>query len=276
MSWNRFGIALTAIALSIFFSSTVLAWDPSSDCPPLPKKSIDAQMSAGELFNKAEKSYREGDSETSLKQFLCSFQIVQHENTVFNIAQIAKLSQERDVYLALLKDFVAKARGSVMVDPIREIIQELEGDDVAANSTGSKTVPTESEVNAAAESPMTTSETGGAATSKKATSRKRGFKAAGWALAGVGVVGLGTGAALQVSAAGAAEDAKGADTLSSFNSAESKMHVLQVGAIAGFAAGGAAAVAGAVCLFMANRDDERAAAVTVLPGFGGFTFVGRF
>ena len=275
MSWKKIEVVLSAVALIASLSKTAFAWDPATDCPPLPKKSIEAQMLAGEWFNRAEKSYRDGDSETSLKQFLCSFQIVQHENTVFNIAQIAKLSQERDVYLRLLKNFVSGARGSAKIDPIREIIEELEAD-VSVNLTKAEMETVETNSDGVPELLGESSESAAVEASDRSERKRRMLKAGGLVSVGVGIVGLSVGAALQAMAKNAADDAEAAETMSSFNSAESQMHGLQAGAIAGFAVGGATAVAGMVCLVVAGRKGERSAAISILPGVGELTLAGRF
>ena len=134
---------LLAVAVELFVRPCV-AWDPTTECPTLPDDALKAQIEAGRLFDEAEKYYRDGRASDALKSFLCSFQIVQHENTVFNIAQIAKLSQHRDVYLGLLRDFVAKTNGREKVDPIQEILAEL--DPSAAGGSAVETAPGKDEV----------------------------------------------------------------------------------------------------------------------------------
>lgn len=264
---------VTSVVTSMAAIGAARDWEAS--CPPLPNDSVQAQLSAGKLFDEAEKHYRSGRPVEALQRFLCSFRIVQHENTVFNIAQIAKLSQNREVYLGLLKDFVANTNGSVKVDPIREIIADLDPsytfDTTDADNENSG--PSEERIAAPLESIPAEPQSPPAEFS--IDKKQRGMKLAGWAVFGVGAASAVVGGVFQGLASAAQKDATTQDTLTDFTTAESKMNHMQVGAIAGFAAGGALIATGLVLVLVSQKGGE-SKQVSVIPSLGGLSVAGRF
>ena len=196
---------------------------------------------------------------------------------MFNIAQIAKLSQNREVYLTVLKDFVAHTNGSVKVDPIREIIAELDPSYryPSAESNTEIAGPPEKEI--APEPAVSPSKAAELTTTEKASEKpkRRGMKIAGFALLGTGIAAAAAGGALQGLAAAAQKDAQSADTLDTFNESQSRMSSMQIGAVAGFATGGTLILSGAILVLISNKGGE-SVGVSLAPMPGGFTITGRF
>lgn len=267
--------SLTIFLAILSVAMTGVSRDWKVSCPRLPDDSVQAQLSAGQLFDAAEKHYRAGRPVEALTSFLCSFQIVQHENTVFNIAQIAKLSQNRDVYLDLLKDFVANTNGRVKVDPIREIIAELDSSYKNESSDSPLKAGPPDEKVAAALPESDPAENGPPSVEAAAEKKRRSMKVAGWAVFGAGAASAAVGGVLQGLSASAQQDAATQDTLTGFTTAESKMKNFQVGAIAGFATGGALIATGLVLVLLSDKTHE-SKTVSVIPTVGGLAVTGRF
>jgi hypothetical protein len=273
---------LSTLVIS-FISLPCTAWNPGADCPKLPDDSTKAQILAGRLFEEAEKDYQESRPIEALKGFLCSLQIIQHENTLFNIAQIAKLSEHRTAILALLREFVSSTNGSTKVDPVRELIAELEKKEGEAEPTGGDEDPDDAPptevpppiVSAVPESTASPSED----EDLPPPPENNGLKIAGWTVLGIGAAGLIAGGVMQGLAGSAQGRAETADTYPDFQDAESRMEGLQIGAIAGFAAGGTLIGTGLLLVLLSNRDrdsEQEPSAILLSPGIGGLSLGGRF
>ena len=74
-------------------------------------------MTAGRLFADAESNYQQSRPIEALKGFLCSHDIIQHENTLFNIAQIAKITEFQGTALAILNGYVTHTAGANKTGP---------------------------------------------------------------------------------------------------------------------------------------------------------------
>ncbi len=267
----------TLISIALFLvCGEGAAWNPESDCPRLPEDSVKAQRLAGELFNAAEQQYQESRPIEALKGFLCSLQIIQHENTLFNIAQIAKLSKHRSAALALLKDFVAHARGSTRVDPIQDIIAELE-EETPEGPPEQEAVPPAA--SAEPEPPPSTIQTDrrpgeNPLVSEEAPARKNGMRVAGWVLLGTGAAAAIAGGVFQGMAGSAQKRAESASTYSDFQDAERKMDGFQSGAYAGFIAGGVLLGSGLTLVLISDRGEK--ATLALAPGPKAVVLKGSF
>ena len=236
------------ILMVVLFSSSALAWNPETECPPLPDDSLKAQQLAGELFNRADEYYKNHQSIDALKSFLCSHSILQHENTLFNIAQITKLNETREEALMLLKEYVEHAKGSNKIDPIQDIIDELEKRLVADGKAAEQTAEPEER---SAEPDI---EKQGTAPDPAPPQKKRNMlKTAGMVLIGVGGATLIAGAVFQGIAGSAKSDGEDATSYESFEDKREKMKKFQNGALIGFVAGGVLGGAGLVLYLIGNK-----------------------
>jgi hypothetical protein len=267
--------------MMIFPAKEASGWSAKQECAALPKDPVKAQMLAGQLFADAEAKYRESAPIEALKGFLCSFQIIQHENTLFNIGQIAKLSSNREEALVLLRDFVANTSGSTKVDPIRELIAELEGQ-ISNDTTGKDTVPNSKDKSQPI-SPVASEEDGNKLQSAPATkpssssdSKSKALKIAGWAVFGVGAAAAVGGGVLQGLAGSAQQQASSAEYYSDFSQAEDRMNIFQTSAIASFAVGGTFLASGLILVLMSKKKSKKEQAVLLLPGTYGLSITGRF
>jgi hypothetical protein len=264
------------LLIALFLATPARAWDPETECPQAPEDSLKLQMAAGELFAEADAQYSSGRPIEALKKFLCSHHVIQHENTLFNIAQIAKLDETEKEAIALLRDYVRHAEGSHKVDPIQEIIDELENAPAAQEEDVSVAQATGPEEPPPPEPPAQGKED--VQKRRGPPNEPKGTKIAGLALMGTGGAALVVGAVLQGLAGSAKSDAEEAGTLNRFESAESKMKGFQIGALVGFVSGGVLAGVG-VSLFIISKKDPNEhtdAAFYLTPHPGGVTLEGSF
>jgi hypothetical protein len=233
---------LSRMIISTFILSLasveVEAWNPGADCPAVPEDPVQAHISAGRLFNEAEQQYHSSRPIEALEGFLCSFRIIQHENTLFNIAQIAKLSKHRTAALALLRDFVSKTRGRVKVEPIEDLIAELEQKAVPHEAPetpeAAEAEPTAEVIEA---QPQTASSTPSEAPTQP--ENRTGLSTSGWVLLAAGGAAAVAGGVLQGLAGSAQQQAEESNTYPDFQDAKRRMTGFQTGAYVGFATGGA-------------------------------------
>lgn len=256
----------------LLFSGAALAWNPNEECPTPPEDSHRAQITAGELFNKADQAYAAGRPLDALESFLCAHHVVQHENTLFNIAQISKINEIRAEALEILKAYVQHTTGANRVDPIQDIIHELEEQLMAEGALSPAEGPLE---------PDTAGPEASAAENvpeQSGRSKRKPLKIAGISLLGVGGAGLVVGAILQGLAGGAQSSAEESTTYPDFKSERDRMKGLQAGALAGFIAGGVLAGTGLALVLIGNKGSEKpiAAKVHVAPTPNGLRIEGRF
>jgi hypothetical protein len=252
-------LVLFTMFSSLFFASSAIAFDPTTSCPKLPDDPIKAQIMAGELFAKAENEYQQSHPITALEGFLCSHHIIQHENTLFNIAQIAKVSNLKQQALDILKDYVQNAKGRNKVEPINDIIAELSSDRDRTESNGVPDTPTENE-----ERTLVANETDDAPApeANRSTGKSKGLKLAAFSLMGAGGAALICGAVFQGLAAGAQNRAEETDSYSVFQNEEDKMAGFQIGAIVGLVAGGILLGSGAAIFVVTKRREHNETAVS--------------
>lgn len=257
-------------------TNQAVAFDPTTTCPKLPQDPIKAQLSAGELFAKAENDYKESRPIDALQGFLCSYHIIQHENTLFNIAQIAKVSELKDQALQILKDYVKYLRGRSKVEPINELISELEGEQSEEQEKQGPDSPFDAEETALAkeDGAIDDSAARGDSTEKIRSAakndllsdkshRNRQLKVAAITLTAAGGAGLVAGGILQILAAGAQGRAEETDDYSVFEDEKRSMEQLQIGAIAGFVAGGVLLGTGFTLFIVARPEESRASPVSL-------------
>ena len=262
------------------FTNKALAFDPTTTCPKLPHDPVQAQIQAGELFTEAEKSYSESQPIDALKGFLCSYHIIQHENTLFNIAQIAKVSDLKDQALQILKDYVGHTHVRNKVEPINDIISELEGEqageqeeegdteEIALAKEESAIEDSEAEIDSTAENDMVSDK----------SRRNKQLKVAAVTLTTAGGAGIVAGGILQILAAGARGRAEETDEYSAFEDEKESMENLQIGAIAGFIAGGVLLGTGLTLFILARPRESEVSSVSLSLAAApeGLLITGRF
>jgi hypothetical protein len=244
-------VSLTVVLAILTVGLNAAAFQPETECPKLPDDPVKAQILAGELFTKAEQKYLTSKPIEALKGFLCSHHVIQHENTLFNIAQIAKVSKLKDAALEMLKDYVENVKRSTKTDPIRDIIAELKSDDGDVE-TAQPTPETTAPSRPAADTPVETEPK----PSSDDTAGTNGARIASWILMGTGGGCLIAGAVMQGVSGGAQTRAEETNQYSVFQKERDKMHLAQRVAIAGFASGGVLLGVG-LALFVVSGTRER-------------------
>ncbi|MBN2718640.1 MAG: hypothetical protein JXX14_22535 [Deltaproteobacteria bacterium] len=279
-----------------------LGWNPTTACPKTPDDQVKAQMTAGNLFAEAEADYSASKPLKALKGFLCSHRIMPHENTIFNIVQIAKLAEQREASIRLLKDFVAHVEGEHITQPIKEIISDLENGDSAlasdaaetendlqndqgadAGETENQETPTKPE----GPVPSDAQHTDDGATDgdnfasqmkmEKAAARKRKLKIAGITLMAVGGSALIAGGTFQFLAGRSQQKASDTDSFSIFENQQDKMGKYQTGAIIGYISGGLILGTGGVLTLLSRKTEVlQTSKLTISPSYRGLFLSGRF
>ncbi len=250
-------------------------WAKGDRCPEPPVDPQAAKKVAGQLFKRAEQDFRNQRPFEALRGFLCSLSIIEHENTMFNVAQIVQNTENKRASLELLQRYAADHPRSLMIGRIDELIDELRSalqlDDSPYTSSTHRERPEPIEQAAPPPNPLT------AEPAVRAERKTNGMKVAGWILMGTGVGALAAGSIMQGAAGGAQEDAESATTYELFAREERRMRGLQAGALIGFIAGGVLAGSGLV-LFLVSTDEGESSDVSmkVIPGPNGFLIKGRF
>ncbi|MBN2716203.1 MAG: hypothetical protein JXX14_10140 [Deltaproteobacteria bacterium] len=133
------------VSMLFLISAAAMGAPQKFKCPAVPAKDEPALKKAGRFFAVGEKLAINGEYKRSLQRYLCSLKMKAHPNTMFNIAQVAKLIENKAPAIQLLKDFRDKNPEHASVPEINQLIALMEkGDYDAINS-----VPPESEVTTA-------------------------------------------------------------------------------------------------------------------------------
>ncbi|MDJ0762952.1 MAG: hypothetical protein QNJ97_08190 [Myxococcota bacterium] len=273
------------VCLIVILPLPALAENQAHACPERPEDETEAQALAGDLFAKGEQQYQAGQMDEALQSFLCSLSVIEHENTVFNIAQVARLSSDKAGALASLKRYRSGAVGTSTIEDIDEIIAELEK--ALQHATTEQIKHAEAHqpgpnLEASQTDDPSDNEMGGkqaiAPSSDTKKSRKNKTKVIGWVLIGTGAAGLVTGSVLQGLAGAKKQNAQEVATYEQFLKEEDKMSAFQKGAYVGFIAGGVLAGTGIVLTLVSNGKEAPAAniALSLVPAPAGLVLEGRF
>ena len=266
------------VLLLLIGSTDAHAFQPKKACPKLPKDPVKAQILAGELFADAEQKYAESHPLEALEGFLCSHHVIQHENTLFNIAQIAKVSQLKDRALELLKDYVRHVKRTTKTAPIQDIIDELESEEASVAP-----VPASEEATREAPKPELVPLTAVFGESDAPEPEERSStnvrKVISLVLFGTGGAALIAGGVMQGLAGRSQSLAEDTDRYTTYRSESDKMSLFQKFAIAGFANGGVLIGAGLALLILSNRNEregENGASFSIGTTPNSVLFSGRF
>ena len=276
----------------------VFGWNPKKACPKTPSDPVKAQMTAGTLFSEAESHYQATRPMKALKGFLCSHRIMPHENTVFNIVQIAKLAEHRKASIQILRDFVKHVKGEHITQPIEEIIDELENGDPDREISAVDDHPgsddeTNLQVETSAQSteefpeePVNDDAVNGAEgrtepllqTNRQTDeNRDRKLKVTGIVMMSVGAGALLAGGTFQFLAARSQQKAADTDNYTVFTKNEDKMNSFQLGATIGYISGGVIFSTGLVLALLAKKRERiDGVQLSISPGYRAIVLGGRF
>jgi len=137
----------TAILLGVLVLAAPLAAE--AGCPAKPKNAVRAKRLAKKLFSKGGRLAQKEKYTQALDTFLCSLKMKNHENTVYNVAQVSKFVKDREVVRKRLETFLEKY-------PNHEARPELE--ELIASVDGTYTPPDNAELTAPVADPTTAEE----------------------------------------------------------------------------------------------------------------------
>jgi tetratricopeptide (TPR) repeat protein len=273
MTWFNFSLLLCLFAV---ISQPALSQQVGSDCPPKPENAEAARKFAGSWFGKGEKLVDEQRDQEALEAFNCSLRMVEHPATLFNAGQAARLVGKHTEALKLLRRYVELAPRDPMSDKAKKIISELENVGEDENKQEELQTPPEAlrqEQGEAGEHDMLTSKT-------EVTDKKRSLLTAGYVSLGLGAAGVVTGTVLQILAGKTAlNDGSEADDYDEYRRLDDDRKSYQIGAVIGFAVGGAALGAGLTMILIAKKGEKEKssdARISLVPGPGSVSIVGRF
>lgn len=263
------------LVLTVFISAQTTAQEIEGQdgvftCPDKPADENEANELAGHFFSRGEQLFKEGRFQDALQQFLCSLEIKEHDNTLFNIAHVASRVEDITAVHRLLTDYLADAPEGDTTDELKKMLEEVEAMSGLGTPVEEKKVPeVKIEEPPPPAEPVVVNEDKG--------KKKRVLRTMGWISLGTGGASLITAAVLQGLAVSAKSDALDATTYDQFKSEKDKKESLQIGATVGFIAGGVLGGAGlAMLLLGADDESDGSATVSLVPAPDGLMLRGYF
>jgi hypothetical protein len=293
-------LAILSFAALTLVTTAAVAQEYSDDvCPAKPQAEKRAQRWAGRWFAKGELAAKETRFQEALDAFLCSLYLYPHQNTVFNVAQLTSLVEDKTAVTATIKTFREEHPGSDFDDELADLIASLEkaqGIEPPAEAAeppaeAAAGAPVEAPVVVApveaaaepgpdAEAPPEMANAGGADEGTKGASRGKALRTTGWVAIGAAGATLVVGIILQAAAGAAQKDAEAATDYDAFRRNEDDMKSRQGGATAMFVMTGVFAGAGALMVALGRQkketDSGSGAQVSISPAPAGVVLTGRF
>ncbi len=261
--------------LTIFAISTLANTASSKDftCPPKPANAKKTRRLAGVYFKKAEELFVAEKYNAAIDRFLCSMTMVEHKNTVFNLAQSAKAASNKQRAHDALVAYLEANPGSTTAAELQELIDQLANELVPVEPEQEKDPAPEPIPEPSLESePL-----------KESKNLARPLRIAGFLTAGAGVAGLATGGVFLGLAASSRNKAETAENYDDYQSAnddwDTRSRVGTIGIIAGgalVATGGVLLVASLLADKAKTDTDDEALEVVVIPTGRGLVLTGRF
>jgi tetratricopeptide (TPR) repeat protein len=120
---------LRVILLGLFLTTNIWAEERCLR----PESESQAKMLAGKHFAEAQKLIKKGDLPNAVKEFLCSFKIYPHPNTIYNIAKVyeemgdlEKSIEYFELYLKDLKDEKERQEISAYIKELKKKLPKTE------------------------------------------------------------------------------------------------------------------------------------------------------
>jgi hypothetical protein len=292
-------------AISLFVALSLLpaicgAQEPAQEpadgvCPKRPPAEKRAQRWAGRWFAKGEAAAKDAKFPEALDAFLCSLHLYPHQNTVFNVAQLTNLVEDKAATTATLKSFRAENPDDEFDGELADLIVSLEkaqGIEPAPEPAAAPSepepepepppivAPNEPEPAAEAVEPEEPPSPAAKDPQADGTPKGRALRVSGFVAIGTAGATLVTAIVLQAMAGAAKGDAEDATTYAAFRAREDDMKGRQTGATVMFVATGVLAGVGALMLGLGRSKKEDAGGadveVTAAIGPAGFAVEGRF
>jgi hypothetical protein len=259
----------------------------AADCPSAPPATLkDRRALAKEWFTRAETEELGGDDKAAVKAYSCSFAMLPHPSTAYNLARAAERSGEPALALSALRDYLTLKPTATDRTEIEERIRVLEGR-LAAPTPPSTPAPSPAP---SSPTPTATPEPEPAAVPAAPPPRRRAVRTTEdtprearmgtteWIIAGVGAAALAAGVVFNVGARSAMSDCRAKATGNQFSEARDACDRAKTYAYLSyglFAAAGAAAVLD-VTLVLGKNQPVETVGMLVVPSGAGLSATGRF
>jgi len=255
-------------------SAAVCAQEYSdTTCPKKPPADKRAQRWAGRWFVKGEQAAKQAKFQEALDSFLCSLHLSPHQNTVFNVAQLTNLVEDKSAAAASIKKFRQEHPESEFDDELADLAVSLDKSQGIAPAEEPAAGPPPPPIDAPPPEPSS-------GEADQAMSKNKALRGVGYSAIGAAGITLIVGIVLQGMAGAAKKDADDAATYDAFQRSEDSMKGCQGGAVAMFVVAGVLAGAG-ILMVVVGRPDETGkgddgAHVEVAAGPLGAAIHGRF
>jgi hypothetical protein len=244
-------------------------------CPERPADKAIARDLAGDYFVSAERSFKKELFDDALAKFLCSLRLVEHENTVFNIAHVTNFVTDKEAALHLFYAYVEDYPDGEITEEINEIIIELE-EMLGKDGSVRQYPPSDS----ASGMEDASGEKAASDVAKEGIKMSRVVDIATWTGFGVGGASLIVAVILQGVSASAKKQAENATTYNDFVDAKEKHDSLQTGAIVMFVSAGIFGAAGAALMLwdkgLLEGKKKNEVTLSLVPLPSGVVLEGRF
>jgi hypothetical protein len=267
---------VVAIAL---IAPMAMAEETKNSCPRRPANRELARDLAGDYFKSAERAFNKELFNEALAKFLCSLRLVEHENTVFNIAHVTTFVTDKEAALHLFYSYIEDYPDGKATEEIRRIIVELE--ERPAKDRAVKQYPPSAGTSTMEDaSSYSTDELALSYAAKESSKMSRVVEISTWTSFGVGGASLFIAVILQGIAISAKNKAEDATTYDDFAEAKDQWYRRQAGAIAMFIAAGIFGGAGATLVLwdkgLLEGKKKSKVALSLVPLPSGVVLEGRF
>jgi len=252
-------------------------------CPEMPGDPAAARAVAGERFRAAVADGEAGKWEEALRQFSCSYSIVAHPNTLYNLGMAAERTGELETAdhalarcLAEAPDASYRAEAKALLAPVRERLAALPPPTKTPTPPPAETPDTRPDVaGGAQEGAGGTTSAGAVAPPPEGMST---MSIAGWSLLGAGVAAaVAGGMAFAVLSNDEADASLQTTEWSDASVHRDRAETYSSASIALFVVGGAAAIAGTVLRLLDVSEEAPVLPVPSASGESvGLAVVGRF
>jgi hypothetical protein len=223
-----------------------MAEQTKTTCPERPASKAIARDLAGDYFVSAERAFKQELINEALAKFMCSLRLVEHENTLFNIAHVTTFVTDKEAALQLFYAYVEDYPRGKTTKEIKKIIVELEKQ-LGKEGPGAHSPADETGALDAA-SLQSAEEKAAREVATQSIKMSKVVEIATWTCFGVAGASLFIAVILQGVSVAAGNRAENATTYNDFIDEKEKQESLQAGAVAMFITAGIFAGAGAALL----------------------------
>lgn len=274
---------LVAVAFVVFgMTSTAAAQPIHPECPERPTYDKDAKALAGNWFKRAQDLVAEKKYDEALAGFGCSYSIVPHPATLFNMSQTARLARKQKLALELIRKYLqenpegpyAETLEDQLVELVKTLDEPLDGPTEPEEDTDTETGDEgpDTETTQTPEEPLPPP--------AQEESSKLDYRILAYSSFGVAGASAAVGVIMTVLSVQAKQDAEDSHG-GSYQKAkdfEEKSKGYRVGAILGYT-GAALLTATGIVLMVKDpnkNEDAESAQVQVVPTLGGLVVKGVF